>query len=224
MNINRFLKTVVRMLWVVILLGMIGGGITAYKIYYLTPELYEAETTVYALSKSSTLDGGESINYQDVILSKQLIMDYQEIITSEKVLDVATRQLQKYQITQSELKKMIKVIPKNDSSVIAISSESEDPQIAASASDAVAKAFITRVQELTNGSIVGILDEAKAPKKPISDNNIKNIFIGILAGIVAAFAIIYIKELFDTTVRYTEDVEHNIELNVVGIIPKYSIR
>jgi len=224
MGLGRFLNSIVRMLWLIILLGAIGGGFTAYTSYYSTTPMYRAETTVFAMSKGSSTDGSKSINYQDVMLSRQLVQDYQEILTSEKVLELAVKQLEKYQITQAQLKSMIQASTKNDSSVIAISAEWDDPKIAAEASDAVTQAFIISLNEITNGSIIGILNQAKVPQFPISDNSNKNIIIGTLAGFIVAFAFIYIRELFDTTIRYVEDVEHNMKINVVGIIPTYGIK
>jgi capsular polysaccharide biosynthesis protein len=224
MNINRFLNTIARMLWLVILLGIIGGGITAYKSYYLTTKMYKAETSVYAMKKGQTKGGGESLEYQDVMLSRQLIIDYQEIVVSGRVLDLAVKRLVKYNISQSELERMISVESKNDSSVIGISAEADNAEVAAKASNEVTQAFIVCLREITNDRIVGILNEAKVPEQPIPDNSLKNIIIGILAGVVAALTIIYIRELFDTAIRYPEDIKHNTELNIVGIIPRYGIK
>ena len=86
MEIKRFYYSILRMLWLVILLAGLGGGISAYLGHYTSVPVYSAESTVYALKKSIAVDGKDSVNYQDVMLSRQLIQDYQEIITSEQVL------------------------------------------------------------------------------------------------------------------------------------------
>ncbi len=223
MEIARFLKSILRMLWLIIILGLVGGGVSAYTGFYMTKPVYEAETTVYALSKSSSVDGQESINYQDVMLSRQLLLDYREIITSEKVLDLASDNLKSYGITQDQLKGMISVYLKNESSVMGIVAKAGEPQTAAAASNEVTRAFVTRLQELTNNSIVGILDEAKVPQFPADNDYTKRIIIGIAAGAVIAVAIIYIKELFNTKIRYIEDIEKNTGIRVIGVIPKYGI-
>ncbi len=226
MELQRLFNSIRRMIWLVILLGLIGGGISTYSNYYMTIPMYEAETDIYTISRGSGGSNSDNagINYQDVMLTRQLIQDYQQIVTSEKVLALATKQLERYDINQEELKGMVYVTPKSDSNIIGISVVAYDSKLAAEASTAVTQAFITRLREITNGSIVGVINVAKEPKLPIPNGNIKNIIIGTLAGIIVAFVIIYIRELFDTTIRFTEDVECNIELKVIGIIPKYSIR
>ncbi len=224
MEIRRFMNSIKRMLWLIILFGVIGGGVTYYTSYYKSVPMYNAETTIYAMSKGSSTSNSDSINYQDVMLSRYLVEDYKEIITSEKVLKLAASQLQKYQITQDYLKGMISVSPKNDSSVIGISVTANDPKLAAEASTAVTQAFMTRLRELTNANIVGILDAAQEPQAPISNNYTKNMVVGVLVGIILALAIIYIRELFDMNIRYVEDLENSLNLKVIGIIPKYGIR
>lgn len=224
MELKRFFHTIGRMIWLVILLGAIGGGLAYYTNYYMATSMYEAETTVYAMSRGSTANGDQSINYQDVMLSRQLVQDYQEIITSEKVLVLAAEKLERYQMTQEQLKNMVSVNPKNESSVIGISATTNDPIIAADISTEVTKAFMTVLGEMTKNSIIGVLEEAKVPQFPISNDATKKILISIIAGIVVAVSVIYIRELFDTTIRYVEDVEDNLKIKVFGVIPKYSMK
>lgn len=223
MELKRFIYTVKSMLWLIIVLGVIGGGIAEYASMHLLTHQYQAETTIYALNKNAA-DGSVGIDYQSVMLSRQLVQDYQEIMTSEKVLALAEVHMQKYSISQDELKKMIKVIPKIDSSVIGISAVADDPKIAAEASLEVTRAFMIRLRELTNGNIVGVIDEAKIPEKPVNDNRVKNIILGALSGIISAFAIIYLKELFDSTVKFSEEIERIAHIKVLGIIPEYGIK
>lgn len=217
MEIRRFFNSIARMFWLVVLFALIGGGIAFYTNYYAIP-LYEAETTVYAMTK------GQNVNYQDVMLSRQMVQDYQEIITSDRVFALSAEKLKKYNITPQQLKGMISVQPKNESSIISITATSEEPQIAADASGAVTQSFLDVSSEITNKQIVGVLDQAKIPQFPISNGGTRNIVIGIIAGIIAAITVIYIRELFDTTIRYVEDIERNLKIKVAGIIPKYGIR
>lgn len=217
MELRRFFNSIARMFWLVVLFGLIGGGIAFYTNYFATP-VYEAETTIYAMTK------GQNVNYQDVMLSRQMVQDYQEIITSDRVLALSADKLKNYNITPQQLKGMISVQPKNESSIISIRATSNEPKIAAEASSAVTHAFLDVSSDITNNQIVGVLDQAKIPQYPVSSGGTRNIVIGIIAGILAAITVIYIRELFDTTIRYAEDLERNLKIKVTGIIPKYGIR
>ncbi|MHB8065125.1 MAG: YveK family protein, partial [Ruminiclostridium sp.] len=171
----------------------------------------------------NTLNENASINYQDLLLSRQLVQDYQEIIASERVMTLAVKLLGEYQFSQEQLKSMVNVTQKNESSVIAIRAIADEAKVAADISNAVTNAFISQLREMINGNIVGVLNEARIPQFPITNDATKKIIIGIIAGVVVAVCIIYIGELFDLKIRYVEDVENSLKIKVIGVIPKYSI-
>ena len=100
---------------------------------------------------------------------------------------------------------------------------SSDAVTAAAVANAMSRAFTEQVRAMTNSDIVGILDEAVVPEEPVPVNKTKNIVIGMLAGMTIGFVIIYIRELFDMTIRSVDEVEYNLNLPVVGIIPQHNI-
>lgn len=227
MELKRFFNTIIRMFWLIILLGAAGGGLAAYITISSFVPMYQAETTIYAMGKSPTGNGTDGVNYQDIMVSRQLVQDYQQIITSKKVTALAVKLLNDTgvkDITEDELKGMVVVNWQRDSSIIGIGAINKDPEMSAEVSRAVSKAFVSAFQEITSNNIVGVLDEAKVPAFPLSNDNTKTIAVGALAGILLALAAIYVRELFDTTVRSVEDIEYSLKLNVVGIIPKYSAK
>ncbi|OPX44828.1 capsular polysaccharide type 8 biosynthesis protein cap8A [Ruminiclostridium hungatei] len=225
MEFKRFFYSIRRMFWLVILFAIVGGGLATYMKYYRYIPLYEAETTVYALNRNTAVDAAGGISYQDVLLSKQLLLDYQEIITSEKIISAALSSLKsKYSISGSELRSLIYVKQKDESSILGISAVADSPKLAADASRAVTQAFITSLRELTQNNIIGVLDEAKVPQYPLPDDSIKKIIIGIVAGIVVAIVNIYIIDLFDNKIRVPEDVEINTGLKIIGAIPGFGIK
>ena len=224
MEIRRFLNSVQRMLWLIILFGVIGAAIPAYLNIVKAIPMYKAETTIYAMSKNSTADVGKGINYQDVSISRQLVFDYQYVLTSEKVISLANKLLEKYNFSQEQLISMINITPKDESSVIAISAVSDGAKKSADISNAVTEAFISQLIEMTNSNIIGVLNKAETPKAPIDNGSTKKTIMGFLVGVIIAFSIIYIRELFDMKLRYIDDIEDTLKIKVIGAIPKYSIR
>lgn len=224
MELKRFLHTIIRMFWLIVLLSFIGGGLAAYITVKSYVPKYQSETTIYAVAKSPKTNGANGIDYQDILISRQLVQDYEKIVMSEKVMTKAAEELKDIGITQDELRSMILVNLHKDSSIIGIEAVSNNPETAARVSKVVTKEFIQNLYEITNSSIVGVLDEAQTSSLPMSENNNKTVAICAAAGMFIALAIIYIRELFDTTVRSAEDVEYNLKLNVIGIIPKYVIK
>lgn len=69
-------------------------------------------------------------------------------------------------------------------------------------------------------SNVNIIDKAEAPAAPSSPNLIKNLFIGIVAGVGLAAMTLFIRDQFDDSIRVPEDVEAKLGLPLLGVIPK----
>jgi capsular polysaccharide biosynthesis protein len=224
MELRRFINSIIRMLWLIILLGAIGGAIATYMTNYNNVSMYYSETTIYTLNKVSSVSNENKINYQDILLSRQLINDYQDIIKSEKVITMAEKEITNLNISQDEIKNMLSIRSQDNSNIVVISALSYDPKVAVAVSKAVTKCFISTLNEMTKTNIVGVIDEAKDPAYPLPNDYTRPILLGVVFGIVIAVLIIYIVDFFDTTIRFHEDVEHYTKLSILGVIPKYGIR
>lgn len=224
MEIKRLFHAYIRKLWLLILLSVIGGSIAGYiSLYRITP-VYQAETTLYIVNRDKTQLLGESLNYNDVVTGRRLVQDYSEIIRSRSVITPALRELTDYNLNEIMLDAMTTVDLKDESNVLVISATWPEAKTATAAANAMSRAFIEKISEITNSDSIGILDEALVPDYPIPISHAKNILIGLLAGFAIAFGTIYVIELFDTTIRSAEDVEHGLKLHVIGIIPEHDIR
>lgn len=220
MEIKRLFDAIVRKSWLIVLLMVVGGLVTGYVSFYFTAPTYEAETTIYAMYRNKVGSTGS----QDITASRQLVSDYSQIIDSSTITSLAILELKDFNLTEEDLTKMVSVSLQKDSSVLAIRAVSTDPKVAAAVANAMGRAFTGKMRQLINNDSISILDAAKIPEHPIPVGHTKNILVGVLAGMAAAFGIIYLSELFDTTIRAAEDVEYGLKLRVVGIIPAHNIR
>ncbi|MFM5922648.1 MAG: GumC family protein [Novosphingobium sp.] len=69
-------------------------------------------------------------------------------------------------------------------------------------------------------SNIAIIDRAEAPTGPSSPNMMKNLAYALLAGLAMAGVTTFLRSQFDDTVRVPEDVEHKLELPLLGVIPR----
>ena len=214
---NRLFKAILRNQWIIIFLTIIGACLGEFVNTYLIVPVYRAETTVYALNRD------KAINYQDMMMNRLLVQDYSEIIYSKKVASLAMEELRGMNLDEDTIRRMIHINLTKESSVMRIQAFSSDAVTAAAVANAMSRAFTEQVRAMTNSDIVGILDEAVVPEEPVPVNKTKNIVIGMLAGMTIGFVIIYIRELFDMTIRSVDEVEYNLNLPVVGIIPQHNI-
>ncbi|MFN3516201.1 MAG: GumC family protein [Novosphingobium sp.] len=69
-------------------------------------------------------------------------------------------------------------------------------------------------------SNISIIDRADPPMIPSSPNLLKNLAYALLAGLGIAALFTFLRSQFDDTIRVPEDVEHKLELPLLGVIPK----
>jgi capsular exopolysaccharide synthesis family protein len=69
---------------------------------------------------------------------------------------------------------------------------------------------------------VDLISKAKPPSKDdyISPNKLLNILLSIIAGLGAGIGLAYFVEYLDTSVKTIDEIERNMELPVLGVIPQ----
>ena len=73
-------------------------------------------------------------------------------------------------------------------------------------------------------SNVRIVEEATAPSAPIRPRKEWNLGLSIVAGLVLAFGVAFALEFLDTTVKTPDDVERQLGLSVIGVVPSFHAR
>ena len=223
MDIRRILYSVARKWWLIVLLGVLGGGISYLTVYFTKP-VYQADTKLYIMNLDKVSTNGQKLNSSDITLSQQLVRQYYEMIYSRSVATAVSQEVKEYNLSQNAILSMVSIASKEDSNVFTISARWSDPAIAAAVANATSRAFSAKIRQLSNSDNVGILDEALVPNYPINNKGPQTVLLGLLAGWMVALGIIYIIEYFDTTVRSVEDIEKGLNLSVIGIIPELNIR
>ena len=206
--LNYFVSKIFLMLSIVFVVLIIGFS---YDAFIKVPK-YKSYTTVLLTTENNT------ITSNDIILNKNLIDTYTEIITSRKVVGKVIDNLSlEYDI--ETLQKNIAVANVNDTEIIKITVEDEDSTLAKNIANETAKVFNAEVIKLYNIQNIGIIDYAEASQKPCNINLIKSIAIYLMIGIILSLAVVFVMFYFDTTIKTVEEVERKLNIPVIGAIP-----
>lgn len=224
MELRRLFNGLLRGWWIIVILGIIGGCFGVYITSRNTGSLYNADSTLYIMNRDKVLITGQSLDSNDIYVSRQLVQDYSQIIKSRLVTAEVVRRLKNLNISEETLNSIVNVGIQTDSNILTISATWTDPESAMVISNTMSRVFVEKMNALTNSNIIGVLDEAQLPQFPTGTNGNQKIPIGILVGMIIGFSIIYVKEIFDTTVRSAEEIEEGLELNIIGIIPVHAIK
>ncbi|RMF92922.1 MAG: polysaccharide biosynthesis tyrosine autokinase [Candidatus Schekmanbacteria bacterium] len=66
---------------------------------------------------------------------------------------------------------------------------------------------------------ISLVDKATVPKKPISPNVPRNLILGAVVGLIFGLGFAFFLEYLDETIRSLEDVEHYLNLPILGFVP-----
>lgn len=224
MEIKRLYCTLLHKIWLMLLLAILGGSFAYYFNVFRAVPIYQTDSTLYFINRDKNFQTGQPLNDGDLDLSHQLAQDGTEIIHSRLVISEAIRRLQIKGITETTLKSAVTVRSQKDSSILTISVVWTDPKTAALLCNTISNVLVDKINQLTNGNNVNVLDQAQVPSYPMRNSSTQKIIIGILTGLMLGFGIAYLIALFDTTIYSLEEIENVTRLKVIGIIPERSLK
>lgn len=200
-------------IWILILCLVVGAGVAgAGTKLFITPQ-YEATSMVYIYSKTTSIT-----SLADLQIGTQLTVDFQIIAKTREVVESVIDELG-LNSTYEELVNKINVSNPSGSRILKITVRDPKPARAAAISNALAKELKARVAEVMNTDEPSMVEEAVAPKKPVSPSTTKNAALGGLGLAVLAAAIIIVQYLLDDTIKTEDDVKKYLGLNVLAVIP-----
>lgn len=213
-SLKELLETLRKRIFLILaitLTAVMVSGIVSF--FFLTP-IYQASTQIL-INKSNTDQG--SYNPADVQTSLQLINTYNVIIKSPAILDLVIDEMD-LNMTSGQLSSKVTVNNENQSQVMNISVQDEDPNIAAELANTIAKVF--KEENIMKADNINILSKAEVTdgQAPIKPQPLLNIAIALVVGLMAGVGLAFLLEYFDNTVKNEQDVEKNLGLPILGVI------
>ena len=191
-----------------------------YSIGFVTP-MYTSYTTLLLVKGEEENAKSDSITTTDLTLNSKLVSTYRELIKSKDVLRQVISNLN-IDVNEEDIRNHITVISVEETELIEITVQNEDPTHAAKIANEIAKVFSEKVAELYKINNVHVIDEAEIENTPSNINHVKNVVIFAFIGLVIAAAYVLIANILDTTIKTAEDVEKLFKVPVLANIPQYN--
>jgi capsular polysaccharide biosynthesis protein len=206
-------------IWFIIGVTALITLLTASFTYFIIDKQYSSETTIY-VSPNQSENGG--INYNDLQINQRMVKTYAEIIKSRTVLEKVRTDLN---LTEShtigQIRDSITVSAVNDTEIILIQTEFNNPELAQIVAKKVAEVFMTEVDAYVDVNNLKILDPASYNENPVSPNLLLNTVIGFVLGGMISVGIVLLKEFLNRTIRTDKDIEKYLNVPILGIVPDY---
>lgn len=215
----------VQILLIILIFIVIG---IIYTVGFTTP-MYSSSTSLVLVGTSNSTDttgtSGQTseITTTDITINSKLVATYSELVKTKNILGQVISNLG-IDVDEDELKKNIEVTAKEDTELIKITVENENPVYAAKIANETAKVFKEKIAgEIYKINNVYIVDEAEVESTPSNINHTKDVAIFGIVGLIIAVMYVLIANMLDTTVKTQEDIEKNIKIPVIASIPVYDV-
>lgn len=204
----------------IVLVGLIGATISGcITNFFITPQ-YTTNVKLYVSSNTDNLLGsGGSISQNELDASTRLVNTYLVVVRSDNFLEKVADRLGDG-TTASSIKSMISCSQIDETLAFQVNVTSSNPQRAADVANAIAETCPSEIVRVLKVGGVEVIDYAKVPTSPSSPNLKKNVLIGLIAGLALSFVFFFIKEMFDTRIITSKDLEKDFSIPVLGSIPR----
>ncbi len=208
-----------RRLLLIIALPVIAALTAALISLFVLSPVYQSSTSLWVMNQ----DGASQINYNDLLLNRNLTKTYAEVAKSRVVMADVIERLDLTGMTVEELQAKLTVTPVRDTEILSVSVEDTDPVVAARLATAVAESFKRQVVTHMKAENVVVMDPAVEPVQPIKPRKAMNTAIAFVLGLMAAVGIAFLLEYLDTTLKSPDDVTRHLNLPVLAVIPVLDI-
>ena len=198
-----------------------------YTVGFTTP-MYSSSTSLVLVGTSNSDTTGTTgqtseITTTDITINSKLVATYSALVQTKNILGQVIANLG-IDVDEEELRKNVEVTSKEDTELIEITVQNENPIYAAQIANETAKVFKEKIAgEIYKINNVYIVDEAEVESQPSNINHTKDVAIFGIVGLIIAVMYVLIANMLDTTVKTQGDIEKNIKIPVIASIPVYEV-
>ena len=212
-DVKELLKMLKKYLFLILLFGIMGGGISGAVTYFFVTPLYQTSTQL-VVGRPNMEHG---ITSTEISGSIQLINTFNQVIVSPRILDQVIDTLE-LGITAEQLKDRVDARNALNSQVMVLTVLHENPEIARDIANLTAEVFSKEIADIMNFDNVIVLAPALTPTSPASPNVIMNILLGATAGIITGILLAFIIVFSDQTVKTENELAALTGFPILGSI------
>ena len=214
-SVSEIIDAVKKRWKIIVLTTVLATVVSGIFSFFVISPTYEASTKIFIGKEGAESEG---YNSSDVSMYQNLIKTYSELIKTKDLVNKAIDNSQ-YDLSVNNVLNGITVNTLTGTQILQISYQSKSPSIAKNILESVTNEFITKAEELVPNGNVKILESVELPKNPVAPNKTMNIAIAFILGMMVGFGIVFLLEYLDNTYKNKEQLEKDLDIPVLGVIP-----
>lgn len=212
---NYFISKFTFIASITVIIGILG---IIYTLFIQVP-MYNSYTT---LVLTRVNEDAQEITANDITINSKLVSTYSKIIKSNRIISPVIKDLN-LDMTEEELKEIVTVTNEENTELIKISVNTDDPSLSCDIVNKIAERFSEEIVEIYQIQNITIIDKAEIAEKPYNINILKQIIIYLAIGIGLSMVIVFVMYYFDNKIKSVEEVEEKIGLPILGTVPNRSL-
>ncbi len=213
-------------LWIMLLVGVVlAAAISVYSVV-VKDETYTSSSIVYVYNERPN---STATSTSDLQAAEQMVNVYNIAIKSDKFLKlvIGNGSLSEYQLSPEQIKRMIKVSQVDETAVFEVSVTSTNPDLAYDVACAITSGIEMYIQGsnglVKNALLSSILEDPSVPAAPNSKGTVTKAIIAFAIGFIVTAVVVWAHSFFDVVIRSTKKIEENLDVPILGIIPRHEI-
>ena len=204
--------------WILIVsITLVATLISGVLSFFVIKPTYETSTKVFIGKEESNVEG---YNTNDIQMYQKLLQTYAETIKTNEVIQAAIKNTNT-NLTVEEVKKSLTVTPISDTQILQIKYQNKNPQVAKKILGNITDEFIILAKELVPNGNVRVIEAVQLPENPVAPNKKMNIAIAFLLGLMVSVGLVFLLEYIDNTFKSKENLEKELDIPVIGLIPSF---
>lgn len=198
----------------IVFLSLSGLLLAFLFTFYVAVPKYSSTTQMLVSQKTESNQG---IQASDINTNLQLINTYKDIIKGPVILDIVREDLD-LDMKHTEISEKVQVTTDTSSQVFTLEVTDENPYEAAEIANKVAETFQEEIYDIMNVNNVTIISKAVPNTNQVSPNELLNLAIGLLLGLMSGVGFAFIKEFMDNTVKDDQFITEELGWTNLGSI------
>lgn len=194
--------------WIIVLLTLIFASLMGYRTYSSYVPVYQTSTTFLLHYKNMD----STTSSRDYSVGSNVILNFTGMLKSESLRSEIREALDSQDLGSIS-------ISEGDGSIIRLSVSHSDSQMAVEVANVTAEVLMKMVKRMMSDINLSVLDEAQSAYITSGMALNRSILIGAMIGVVLSIGIILLLEVLDTTFKTPREIEAELNLPIMGVIP-----
>lgn len=224
MELREYVRVLRRRWQLIAAVAMVAVAIAAVTTFLATP-IYQSTARLFVTTAGSGESDSGSDAYQGGLFSQQRVSSYASLIRSRELASKVVKELDLDE-SPTDLAGRVKATALPNSVILDVTASDPDPKDAQAIAQAYADGMTDLIRELETqpGETVPpikatVVDGANLPTSPASPQPARNLAVGLILGLIIGVCVAFLREILDTSVKSTADVDSATSAPLLGSIP-----